>query len=315
MTQQYGKWLALASLVATFTMGCGDDEGGGSSGATGGTGVGGDSAGGTGGAGAGGVGGGTAGAGGSAPTLFNITFDYRFDSKGAFDAPERRAALEAAAAEWERIIEEDFEDIPAGTEVLSRDPESPSEPGQTFVMDEPIDDLVIFVGFSAPDGPGGQLAESFPSAAIGSVSDPALSAKLSERYDGPDYEPWTAWLSFDEDEDWYYDATPETGDDIPAGQIDFISVAMHELGHILGFGTATAFFNLVDGQSQFIGTAAVAAYGGPVPLTASGFHLDPSVSSDGGRPLMDPSDASGERSTITSLERALFSDLGHQITP
>jgi len=315
---QSTKWMVLASVVAVAAMGCGDDDETDPGAATGGGVVGGQSSGGSGGDGTGAVGGGSGGAGasgGGKVSLFNITFDYRFDTKGAFQDPARRASLEAAAAEWEWLIEEDFEDIPAGTEVLSRDPEDPSQPGQVFVMDEPIDDLVVFVGYASKDGPGGQLAESFPSAAIGSVSDPVLSAKLAERNAGADFEPWTAWLSFDESEDWYYDATPETGDDIPAAQIDFMSVAMHELGHILGFGTADAYFALVDGQSQFTGSAAIGAYGGPVPLTSNAYHLDPSVMSDGGRPLMDPSDASGQRSVITSLERALFSDLGHQIAP
>jgi len=314
---QSAKLIVTASIIAAAAMGCGDDEE--TSSSTGGSGgMGGQLTGGTAGEASGGAGGGSGGGGagtGGGAGLFHITFDYRFDTKGAFQDPARRASLEAAAAEWEQLIEEDFEDIPAGTEVLVRDPELPTEPGQVFVMDEPIDDLVVFVGVASMDGPGGQLAESFPSAAIGSVSDPTLSAKLAERNEGPDFEPWTAWLSFDETESWYYDETPETGDDIPAAQIDFMSVAMHELGHILGFGSADAYFALVDGQSQFIGEAAMAAYSGPVPLTSNAYHLDPSVMSDGGRPLMDPSDASGQRSVITSLERALFSDLGHQITP
>jgi hypothetical protein len=304
--------LLLVVFTAATLTGCGDDDSSDGS-MVGGGGDGGDGGGGAGGS---GVGGGAAGgAGGNGPTLFTIHFDYRFDTKGLFDAPERRAALEGAAAVWEALIVEDFDDIPAGTQVLSRDPEAPDLDGQTFAYEEPIDDLVVFVGFAAFDGPSGQLAQSYPSAAIGSVSDPALSSALDARYHGADFEPWTAWLSFDESEDWFFDPTPLTGDDLPPSQTDFVSVAMHELGHILGFGTADAYFAFVDAQSQFTGPAAMAAFGGPIPLTGDGYHIAAGTVVDGGRPLMDPSDAAGERSVVTSAERGLFSDLGYAISP
>jgi hypothetical protein len=255
------------------------------------------------------------GVGGGSTAVFHIRFDYRFDTKGMFDPPERRAALEGAAAAWSAVLAEDFEDIPAGTAVLTRDPENPGDPGMVFPIEEPIDDLVVFVGFTNHDGPGGQLASSFPSAAIGSVSDPALSAALDERHKGSDFEPWTGWISFDESEDWFFDATPGDDGDLPAADIDFYSVALHELGHLLGFGTADAYFALVDGSNAFIGSEAAAANGGPVPLSGDGGHIVLGLTSDGRRPLMDSSDAPGERSVITSLDEAMMVDLGHVFAP
>jgi len=312
----------LAGATSAAAFGCSSaDSDDGAAGGTAGAGSGGTS--GTGG-GAGASTGGTAGSAGSGgnagsaaggtSSTFSIQFDYRFDTKGLFQDAARRVALEAAGNAWAALIAEEFDDIPAGTTVLSRDPENPTAPGQTFTFENSIDDLVVFVGFGDHDGPGGTLASSFPSAAIGSVTDPALAAKLSERHTGPDFEPWTGWISFDPSESWFFDTSPQTADDIPAGQMDFITVAVHELGHVLGFGTAQAHFALVSGTT-FTGSSGVAAHGAPVPLTSNGKHIQKGVLVDGMRPLMDPSDPSGERSLHTRLDLAMLEDIGFSFTP
>ena len=74
---------------------------------------------------------------------FTIKFDYRFDSSGFFDDLDRRATLEAAAAEWENIIGDEFSDIPAGASFDIRDPSDPSVT-HTITLTEPIDDILIF---------------------------------------------------------------------------------------------------------------------------------------------------------------------------
>lgn len=248
---------------------------------------------------------------GSLPKGLSIEFDYRFDDKALFAPQEKKNALIAAAGFWSAALADEFDDIPAGTEILVRNPQTPTVAGQVFVYDKPIDDLMVFVGFATMDGAHGSLAISAPSAAIGSVSDPALSASLKTRFEGPDFEPWTGWLGFDEAEDWFYDPTPETSDDLPAGKIDFLSVALHELGHVLGFGTSDAYKALVQ-NGAFTGPKSVALYGGPVPLTADGKHIASGILSDGKRPVMDASDASGARSVITPLDLAILQDIGYE---
>jgi len=251
---------------------------------------------------------------GGPKTGLSIAFDFRFDKKGLFDSSDRKSALLAAASMWSAALHDDFADIPAGTEVLVRDPQAPSVAGQVFVYDQPIDDLAVFVGFASMDGAHGSLAISAPSAAIGSVSDPALRASLKQRYEGADFEPWTGWLGFDEGEDWFFDPTPHTSDDLPASKVDFLSVALHELGHILGVGTSDAFLALVQNGS-FVGPNAMAANGGPVPLTPDGKHIAAGLLSEGKRPVMDESDSAGARSEITSLDLAILRDIGYQTAP
>jgi hypothetical protein len=244
----------------------------------------------------------------------NIAFDYKFDTKGAFGDEQKKAVLVAAAQKWSEVLLDEFGDIPAGTEVLVRDPQLPAQAGTVFTYDKPIDDLLVFVGYATLDGQHGTLGISAPSAAIGSVSDPALRALLQQRYEGPDFEPWTGWLGFDEAEDWFVDPTPQTSDDLPGAKIDLMSVALHELGHVLGFGTCGAFSALVQ-SGTFTGQHAVAVHGGPVPLSADSRHIAKGVLSDGRKPVMDPTDSAGERSVITSLDLAILRDIGYQTAP
>ena len=245
----------------------------------------------------------------SAPEGLSIAFDYRFDDAGFFADPARREALEAAAAVWSSILRDDFEDIPAGTSVRTRDPEDPTGAGMNLTSDEAIDDVLIFVGCASfPDG----IAQSNHTAGLSGIADFELVGRLQERYQGADFEPWTGWISFNCDSPWFFDATPATDDDIPGEQNDFHSTAMHEIGHVLGFGTASAFMALIT-DGAFVGPAAVSANGGPVPLTSSGTHFQSSVVSDGQVTLMDVSRTVGTRTPPTRVDRAAMADLGYTL--
>jgi hypothetical protein len=247
------------------------------------------------------------------PIRFVIDFDYRFDDAGFFDDPDRRATLEAAAANWGRIFDQDYPTISAGTLVRTRDPEEPDASGFNLELDRDIDDLLIFVGCANLDGPSGNTAKANHAAAINAIADQSLREELEARYRGPDFQPWTGWITFDCQESWFFDQSPESDDDIPGSDSDFLSVAMHEIGHVLGFGTADAFFELrTENPMSFVGSEAVTVHGGPVPLSSGGGHLDSSLTSDGKETLLDPSRAGGTRTLPTSLDIAVLVDLGHQ---
>lgn len=240
----------------------------------------------------------------------SIAFDYRYDDAGFF-TPDRRLVLEAAARHWGALLVDEFPDIPAGTSVRTRDPEAPTAAATSFDIDVAIEDVLIFAGCGTIDGVGGTLALSNNSAAINTVTDATLREQLRSRYEGAQFQPWTGWVSFDCAEDWFFDPTPATDTDLPGGQPDFLSTANHELGHILGFGTAAAYLGLVTGTT-FTGTEAMSSYGGPVPLIASGTHFAAGLSSGGREPLMDPGRPGGTRSTATPVDVAALADLGYQ---
>lgn len=242
------------------------------------------------------------------PVKLLIKIDYRFDTKGFFASADRRAALEGAARIWGRLVQDDFPMVPKGTFVKVRDPEHPAEPAQAFDIDDDIEDLVIFVGSSALAG--STTASSNATAGLSGITDTALAASLQKRFYETPYQPWTGWISFDEGEAWYFDADPETAKTIPAGKLDFVSVALHEMCHVLGFGTADAFKALAS-TGAFDGTKARAASGGKAPgLTSDRTHFASDVLVAGKRPLMDVSDAAGTRYLPTAVDTAVLADLG-----
>lgn len=242
------------------------------------------------------------------PVKLVIKIDYRFDTKEFFASPERRAALEGAARIWGRLVQDDFPKVPKGTHVKVRDPEHPGEPAQSFDIDDDIEDLVVFVGSSALAG--STTASSQATAGLAAIEDDALRTALEKRFYGTPFQPWTGWISFDEGEPWFFDPDPDVAKSIPAGKLDFVSVALHEMCHVLGFGTADAFKTLAA-TGAFDGVKARAVGGGKgLALTSDRTHFASTVLVSGKRPLMDVSDAAGTRYLPTSVDIAVLEDLG-----
>ncbi len=239
---------------------------------------------------------------GNSARKFDIQFDYRYDTRGFFSDPNRRAALEAAANNWENIIKDDFPDVPASTETpFVVNPQTGRS--DTLITDRPIDDLLIFVG--ARSIVNSTLAEGGPS---GSFSN-------QTRYTGSNFEPWIGSITFNANTNWFFDPTPATANDIPRDKYDFISTATHEIGHVLGFGTSNAFDNLISGIN-FIGAKAEAVNNNqPISLESPSDlgHISSSYTLNGVEPLLNPSSGMGTRSFPTPLDIAILSDIGYII--
>ena len=252
-----------------------------------------------------------AGAGGAADAsppahVFSIKFDYRFDTLGFFKAPERKAALEAAAAQWSSIIGNDFLPVPAGTQLHLNNPENRDQDVSVDGVEEDIDDVLIFVGTSEAIPGYGRGGPS----TVAESSDDTLTKEFANRQNGKFFQPWAGSISFKGSVDYFFDPTPETGDDVPANEYDFISLATHEIGHVLGFAASPAFSNLESGTT-FIGKSAVAAYGAPVPLMPDLGHLLDGTQSDGVECLMTPKLINGIRQKPTTLDIAALRDIGY----
>jgi len=240
--------------------------------------------------------------------VFSIHFDYRYDEKGFFDDSIRQNTMTAAAMIWSQHILDDFEMVPAETALRTRHPEHPSEDGFVFELSYDIDDIVILVGVAAIE-----YNATSNRSYTNQVEDKALLARLEERYYGSDFEPWISKISFNETLDWFFDTTPETDDDIPEDEMDIIAVTLHELGHLLGIGTAQAFEAYVV-DNHFEGPKAMEIYGGPVPLTSDGIHISgDTILIDVEEYLMDPGTKIGMRKTPSILELAILEDIGYQI--
>ncbi len=236
---------------------------------------------------------------------FHIQFDYRFDTQGWF-TPARKAALEAAARIWESIIADEFPDTPVGTPtpfVLNPETNEYAGSNNVFTTDTLIDDVTIFVGARTLGG------------ATLAVGSPSGNYTNEARYNGSDFEPWLGSISFNDSTNWFFDPTPNTATDIPLSQADFISTAVHEVGHILGFNRSANAFNSLVVNDAFTGTNTLAVNGGnPLPLQPGGAHIRDGYEFGGsGETLMDPTSSSGGRQLPTILDAAVLDDVGYTI--
>lgn len=248
---------------------------------------------------------------------FNIQFDYRFDTNNWF-TPERRATLEAAASIWENIILDDFADIPIGTTLNVLNPQptfaTPTSYTRTssyLASDAVIDDLLIFVGA----GDVGNVTLGQGGAALFYESGTSLGASLNNRYSGNDFEPWTGSILFTTGVNWFFDQTPNTADDVPSSQYDFLSTALHEIGHILGFESSLNAFSQFVVNNTFSGSNAKAVNrNNPIPLFADNSHIQPGYRFDSsGELLMEPATSSGTRVLPTVLDIAVLDDIGYTV--
>lgn len=269
---------------------------------------------------------------------FDIEFDYRFDTQGWFTA-ERRTVLEAAADVWEDIILDDFETTEAGTRTpFVRNPETDlyvdsegngiqyldnfgreldSENGQpldggrraTYETQSSIEDLRIFVGARSFLDSRGRATDL--TLGEGSASGYFFG---DDRYAGDDFEPWLGSMAFNSNVDWFFDSTPTTDSDIPSAKSDFLSTAIHEIGHILGFSSSIkAFANNLDSAGNFAGPNAMAQNGGAaIPLEGS--HIQDNYEFGGsGETVLDPSSRNGVRQLPTILDIAILDDIGYEV--
>lgn len=238
---------------------------------------------------------------------FEIKFDYRFDESNFF-TPERKAILEQAGSIWSSYIQDDFAAIPA-QETLKF---SINNINREVVLSEPIDDLLIFISSV-------ELGENSSQPTLGEGAFHAtfeVGSDRETRIIRNDFEPWLGTIEFNANfaDRFYFDSTPETDDDIPANKQDFLSLSLHEIGHILGIGISPAFNDLVK-DGSFTGAKSVKLNNNrPVPLDSDRDHIREnfSVNFDSDA-LLDKSFTFGERNLPTDLDLAILADIGYDI--
>ncbi|MDA7471330.1 hypothetical protein N8928_00210 [Planktomarina temperata] len=238
--------------------------------------------------------------------MFSIKFDYSYDTTGYFNNAVNRAPLEKAAELWSEIIQDDFAEIPTGSSFDIRHPSKANE-RLTITLDEPIEDLLIYVG--ARNFSGNTLGIGGPSGY--SLEGDVYSARISDDFRGlgptSDYEPWAGVLTFDSEVNWNFDLAEPSSD-----ESDLLTVALHEIAHVLGVGTAATFFEL-SSDEKFQGFNTKKLNGGiPLPLHADGAHVEDGYNDD--LILMDPTSTTGTRGSISEFDKTILADLGYLIT-
>jgi hypothetical protein len=265
-----------------------------------------------------------------------IRIDYRFDTNGYFDPPERRESLEAAARFYSDLLQD---------RLLSIDPADFSSASWTVLAQNPqtgaienipnptVDEDVIIVFAGARElggntrgvgGVAGFNASGFSDwfSRIRGRGNPGADVSQADADQATDFAPSFGFVSFDISTNFNFSSSPDPT------RTDFLSVALHELGHVLGIGVAASWDNHISGQS-FTGPASLFAAGGPPAVEADGGHFAQSLSSRPafgsfatahgllGSVLMRPSlnTLPGQLIVATDLDLAALVDIGWEVVP
>lgn len=278
--------------------------------------------------------------------VIDYSFAPSFYSTTTTSGQQARATVEAAADFFSKILDDTLDPIQTpepfrgltSTETWWLDIMVSNPNGTGFVsVSDPIieaDEYRIYVGaHSMPAQTLGGGTYGFASwgsdrSGLGYSTDElnALNAARAQFSDTinhrgestDDFTTWGGMLKFNTDAAWHYDHTTTP----PANRNDLLSVAIHEMGHALGFGVAPQFMALTDGD-EFTGAAARAANGGQNPyLDSTGFHWRNNDTSQLSpilgttilqEPSLDPTVTTGTRKRFTELDAAALEDIGWEI--
>jgi hypothetical protein len=253
-------------------------------------------------------------AGAGPASAINITLDYSYDTNNFFASQASRDALELAASYYETFGDTLAAITPGGVNSWNANFTHPGTGLAQSIANLAVgaDEIVVFAGGRdlpgttlGVGGPGGFSAggtQSFLDAVVGRGQPGALGPAASRT----DFGPWGGGISFDTGTSWHFGLTT-TG--LDAGEADFLSVALHELAHLLGFGIVPSWSNQVS-AGTFTGAESVAIFGVAVPLHGDTAHWAEGTLSGGLSTLMDPTLLLGARTLLTPLDYAALFDLG-----
>ena len=256
----------------------------------------------------------------------DIVFDYSYDN-GFFTGAgntSRQTLLNAAASVFETRFTDSLTEIKSsGGNQFNLNFDNPSNIHTTVspfynttLSNYSIaqDKIVVFVGaynlggtVLGEGGPGGYSASGTQTFLDNAAS---RGQKGAPGVPGPDFGPWGGTLSFNNSNTVnYYFGT----DAPPAGTtgFDFYSVAVHELGHLLGFGIANSYYHYVA-NGVFTGPAVNTLT--PNPSVTNDGHWAAGTQYLGQEAAMTPSIAPGQRKNFTELDFAAMKDTGWQVT-
>ncbi|WP_221029326.1 PEP-CTERM sorting domain-containing protein [Actomonas aquatica] len=257
----------------------------------------------------------------------SFAFDYSYDSAGFFSGENsyRRAYLEAAGAYLTSFVD--------ATSVTAITPDAtnswapvifdPADYTQTIALGNisvAADTIVVYAGGTSFESPT-TVAYGGPGA--GSVPDGSsmewISTLLYRGHVGYRMPPIGS-ITFTTDWAWYFDDDISTVEDMGTS-LDFFSEAIHELSHLIGFGTTETWTGLVDSANGlFLGANAMAEFGGAVPLDdlqqhwAEGTMDYVAGTTVSHETAMDPTIYEGERKYLTDLDVAALADIGYTLS-
>ncbi|MEZ5941837.1 MAG: FG-GAP-like repeat-containing protein [Planctomycetaceae bacterium] len=235
----------------------------------------------------------------------NIVYDYTYDTSGFFADYERKAVMEAAARLFEDAISDSLTAISAGgVNTWSATFDHPTTGASVSLTDLfiPADEIKIYLGARALSG----STIGFASSGFSWSGTSAWGSTVEFRGQTPgstEFATWGGSITFDPTNTWH---TGITTDGLTGSESDLYTTALHELGHILGFGGDSWDAQVSGGV--FTGSASTGVHGSSPGVT--GGHWADGLMNDGREVTMSPSSTAGLRGAWTTLDWAGLDDIG-----
>lgn len=255
----------------------------------------------------------------ASPVTQALTIEFNYDlDAGFFSNTTAKNLLESAGQYFSGLLLDDLDSVVINSTVTLPGAGS----GTAIDITSPADTLTVFVGGVALGentlglgGPVWSTATDFRGE-TGHTNDPATAT---------DFAPWYGRVSFNSGRsDWYFDPDLSTDSDLTSNAnpvYDFYSVALHELGHVLGIGLAPSWDHWVNSaDNTFSGPASMAGNGGNlIALTDDHTHwMDDTMNTIAGlgsfEAAMDPTIYNKSRKLFTDLDIAALKDIGWEVT-
>ena len=271
-----------------------------------------------------------------------IELRYDYDTSGFFNQPGAKETMRACANFFEDILVDQLEEINAATSGDNRNtwtalPRHPATGNSLEIVNlvVPEDTLIIYLG--ARDLPGSTAGVATSGLSVSGVQnflDQVLYRSQTGASDTPatDFGPWGGSISFDtrkfdgSNRPWNFSLT-----ETDPTKTNFVGVALHEICHLLGVGTADSWKDRAGNDLLFQGTTSIAANGGTAPAldsnkghwsnSGSGPYQSTTFNSFGAphgasqRVLMNAISLNngGSHNVLTDLDLAALIDIGWEI--
>ena len=198
-----------------------------------------------------------------------IDLRYDYDTQGFFNQPGAKEAMRKVADTYEALIHDSLSAIDPAAYPGSSWSAKFTHPGNGTQITVPglvvpADTIIVFAGGRSLGGPAGIGGQGGFNASgvqewgnlLNSRGEPGALASPKT-----DFGPWGGAITFDPTLQWNFSTTASV-----QGKLSFVSIALHEIGHVLGIGGAGSWIARISGDGEFTGVHAVAAFGGNIPL-------------------------------------------------
>lgn len=213
-------------------------------------------------------------------SAITIKIDYTYDTNNFFNTQAKKNAIEAVAKFYGDLIQDTLlpinqADFPGCT--WTAKPLHP-ETGALFDIPNlvvPLNTIIIYVGardlggstlgLAGPGGWGGSSVNSNWFPRIRGRGNPGAAIATASLK--TDFAPWGGSIAFDNTTTWNFSTTQNLSGS------EFVSVALHEMGHVLGVGTSDSWTNKIS-SLNFNGAACIRAHGSTPPIQIGNGHFD-----------------------------------------